>query len=131
MASKHCTIEELKPGMLLAQPILDDKGRTVVPEGSRLTPMHIKRLSKWGVESVTIILDDSNASQSGRHRSVAKTVLTSASEEERDRMRFIAESIQERFSDVDKDEIMSELKRLAVRHLILGSQNKAIPGTEI
>jgi hypothetical protein len=46
---RRITVEEAKPGMVLAEPLADLEGRTLVGQGTRLSPIHISRLRKWGV----------------------------------------------------------------------------------
>ncbi len=126
MPNKRYTVEELRPGMILAQQVDDDQGRTIMPEGARLTPMHIKRLQKWGLDSVVVAENDAGDPESSSIVS-AQGTIESASGEERETMRRIAEEVQQRFRDVDDDPVMAELKRLSVRHLVLNGST-AIPG---
>jgi hypothetical protein len=118
MANKRYSVQELRAGMILAQAVDDDHGRTIMPQGARLTPMHIKRLQKWGLESVLVAEDEAGDPESSSVVA-AQEVIESASGEERESMRRIAEEVQQRFRDADDDPVMAELKRLAVRHLVL------------
>jgi len=117
----------LRPGMALAQPILDDKGRTIMQEGARLTPMHIKRLEKWGIDAVQIAADGDAPSSSGQ--AAGRAQVQEASPEDRDRMRNVAKAVQERFSNIQDNPIMDELKRLTVRHLVL-QKHGSVPGLD-
>ncbi|MCX8030071.1 MAG: hypothetical protein N3A59_00635 [Thermodesulfovibrionales bacterium] len=47
-------IEDLKPGMKLAQSIENENGVVLIPEGTQLTSSHIDRLIKMGIISVLI-----------------------------------------------------------------------------
>lgn len=129
MPVRELPISELQPGMLLAQPVLNDKGRTVIPEDSRLTPMHLKRLEKWGIEKVSINDDDTSVIEKKEKQAAGQLTLQNASAEDREAMRNIALAIQTRFSNLQGNEIMDELKRLTVRHLVMAQQEgKALPG---
>ncbi len=128
MAADKTPVSELQPGMVLAQQIQDDKGRTIMPEGARLTPMHIKRLEKWGVDSV-LIDTEAGAKGEGKKEDAGKAALQAASSEDRDKMRSVAVAVQERFSNIGDNPVMNELKRLTVRHLVLKG-GESIPGLD-
>ncbi len=128
MGTTNCMLSDLQPGMVLAQPILDDKGRTIMQEGARLTPMAIRRLEKWGIEAVRVASGE-DANPPSSRRASGQTALQEASPEDRDRMRSVAAAVQERFQNVADDPIMDDLKRLAVRHLVLHAQ-ESVPGIE-
>ena len=51
---KMAKISELRPGMVLAQPLQDLAGRTLLKEGAELTESYIERISKWGFEAVAV-----------------------------------------------------------------------------
>ena len=51
---KLISFREAKPGMVLAQPIIDRHDRVIVNAGTRLTQLYISRLEKWGVEQLAI-----------------------------------------------------------------------------
>ena len=128
MGTTKCMLSDLQPGMVLAQPILDDKGRTIMQEGARLTPMSIRRLEKWGIDAVSVASGE-DASPPSSRRASGQAALQEASPEDRDRMRSVASAVQERFQNVADDPIMDDLKRLAVRHLVLHA-GESVPGIE-
>jgi len=117
MAITRLSVEELRPGMELAQTVLDDKGRTMLQEGSRLTPMFISRMGKWGVTAV-LIRQSSDTDTIARPASTGADILRDASEEERSRMRKIAQTVQTRFSNLTDSPLNAALKKITVRHLI-------------
>lgn len=51
---KRISVKEAEPGMVLARPIVDKQGRTIVNQGATLTQLYISRLEKWGVEELYI-----------------------------------------------------------------------------
>ena len=51
---KCISVKEAKPGMILARPITDQQGRTIVNEGASLSQVYISRLGKWGVDQLYI-----------------------------------------------------------------------------
>jgi hypothetical protein len=51
---KRINVKQAKPGMILAQPITDGQGRTIIKQGATLTKLYISRLDKWGVTEVCI-----------------------------------------------------------------------------
>ena len=107
MAGTKVPIGELQAGMVLAQQLQDDRGRTIMDEGARLTPMLIKRLEKWGEESVLVASHGDDAG--GQKEETDRSVLRAASSVERDRLRNVAAAVQERFSNIDDDPVMNVL----------------------
>jgi putative nucleotidyltransferase with HDIG domain len=45
---------DVKPGMIIAEDIMDANGRLILPEGTELAPKHSLALKMWGVASVPI-----------------------------------------------------------------------------
>ncbi len=117
MAVKRVPVQELRPGMIVAQAIEDDRGRTVIPAAARLTPMFIKRMGAWGITEV-LVEDDAADSEQASAAAQRPAILQDASQEERERMREIAMAVQLRFSNVPDTAVMGALKRIVVRHLV-------------
>lgn len=51
---KRISVKEAQPGMVLARPIADQQGRTIVNKGASLTQLYISRLGKWGIEELFV-----------------------------------------------------------------------------
>jgi hypothetical protein len=51
---EQVSIKDAKPGMVLAKPIIDKQGRTIVNAGATLSQLYISRLGKWGVADLFI-----------------------------------------------------------------------------
>jgi len=45
---------DLLPGMVLAEPLKDLAGRTLLKEGAELSESYIERIRKWGFEDVAV-----------------------------------------------------------------------------
>lgn len=125
MASSKLAIADLQPGMTLAQPILDNKGRTILPEGTRLTPMAINHLGKWGVEEVRIRKEQETTVH--KQQAVTGILPESASEKDLAFMRRVAEDVAKRFANLPPTEVNNELRRLALKHLITSGRG-TVPG---
>jgi hypothetical protein len=52
-------IDDIKEGMVLAQPIVNSFGQTLINSGIELKETHIRVLKTWSVRSVTIKEDES------------------------------------------------------------------------
>ncbi len=126
MGQRRLNLAELQPGMIVAQTILDNAGRTILQEGGRLTPLIISRLEKWGVTTVVIKTDDSGV-MAKPQAAAAAVDAASASEADREFMRQVAEAAIERFRNVENDPLMLELRKLAVAHLVRNGRG-AVPG---
>ena len=56
--SSLINVEELKPGMILAAPIMNRYGQILLNSGVELMPKHMKLFKTWGIKVITI-KDDS------------------------------------------------------------------------
>jgi len=54
-------LSETKPGDVVAEPILNDRGMVILPKGAELTAPVIGRLKKMNVTEVALEGDDPNA----------------------------------------------------------------------
>lgn len=48
------SIHDIALDSVLAEPILDRAGRTILPSGTRLTPTIVRRLELWSVATVSV-----------------------------------------------------------------------------
>lgn len=51
---KHVGIEELKPGVILGQPVKNRQGVLLLEAGVRITKKNIRIFKSWGVTGVTV-----------------------------------------------------------------------------
>lgn len=126
MRNERLPIDKLEPGMTTAEAVHDQKGRVIIPAGARLTPMHIKGLHKWGVDSVAI----QSAEESGGGETTepsGKNVLATGSAEEQEFMRRVALEVTQKFANLEDSKFNQSFKKLAVKHLVLGGRG-AVPG---
>ena len=54
----HLTLDQARPGMILATDVMDRRGRLLVPRGKELTERHLGALRMWGVPNIEIEGDD-------------------------------------------------------------------------
>ena len=52
--TKRILLMNLLPGMEISRPVITDEGRTVLNEGTIMTPSLVERLRQWGITSVHI-----------------------------------------------------------------------------
>jgi len=52
------SIEQVTTGMVLAGPVVDRRGRLLIPAGKSLTDKHLGALKMWGIPHVEIEGDD-------------------------------------------------------------------------
>lgn len=124
MATKKIGTEEAKVGMVLASPISDAQGRVIMAAGSRLTPVHVKRFSRWGVTELLIEVDEGSGepvSTPDKEESAATQQLDKAY------MQEMALVFNERFENVAGNELMEQVKKAAFKAVVLAGRG-AIPG---
>ena len=59
------SVEQVVPGMVLSGPVVDRRGRLLIPAGKSLTEKHVSALKMWGVPHVEIEGDDEEAHDVG------------------------------------------------------------------
>ncbi|PCJ59480.1 MAG: hypothetical protein COA79_10550 [Planctomycetota bacterium] len=102
-------IEDLKTGDVIKSEIKDGTGRVVVKIGSKVTPLLLKRLAKWGVKNVEI---------EGQEPKVeAKKVEKVAEKKPQNINKELVIRIAKKFSRVREDPFMDKLMKLTIKHL--------------
>jgi len=64
---KYISLDEIKPGMTLAAPVVNRYGQVVIASGIELQVHHIERLKTWGVFQVSIQSESDNGSGINQH----------------------------------------------------------------
>ena len=59
--STMLAIEQVKPGMIISETLLDVKGDVLLPKGATLTPAIISSLQRRGIEVLAILGEESAA----------------------------------------------------------------------
>lgn len=102
---KKITAAEAQAGDIVAEPVLNEQGRTLLPEGSRLSAAVISRLEGWGVHELTIKSDDPDpAAEAGASDSA-------------DGDEGLLAALDHRFEAWADDATMMRIKSIARRHL--------------
>ena len=73
-------VEELRPGMIVAQPVLSDTGQILLEKGIFLTQDFIGNLSNWKISHVSIVRPNTSLSSNCRFFCIYKDTLTSVEE---------------------------------------------------
>ncbi|MBI4576919.1 MAG: hypothetical protein HY722_11715 [Planctomycetes bacterium] len=107
-------VEELKEGMILAEPILDPVGRVLLGKGEELSALYIGKLSKWGILEVQV---ESPLTTLGELKGAGQRPEPALSEEEE---RRIHAEVAHRFEQVARDEHMELVRAVALKHLLRG-----------
>ena len=47
-------LKAVEPGLILAEPVLNQFGQTLLPRGVELQPRHLKVLKTWGCKTVRV-----------------------------------------------------------------------------
>jgi hypothetical protein len=105
----NLNIEELKPGMILAQPIRNHQGVLLLEAGVKITKKNIRILKSWGVSEINIKGDSA--------KSEAQTKDTEIRLKESLEMQ-----LKERFSNVLDDPVMVEIFNAARKLLMKASR---------
>ncbi len=124
-------IEEVVPGMKLAEPITNASGVTVMPTGIRLTPMFIARIRKWNIEALDVLVDKSRPDTAARRAATARKAAEAAHPRETPRdgeraltaeqeefARATAVEISRPFVNVKTNPLMMSLRAAVIKELV-------------
>ena len=90
-------VQEAKVGDMLAEPIVDRQGRTLLPKGAKLSPAVLSRLQGWGVSELHIEGQSAWASDKSSAELLAE--------------------LEHRFADWQDQPLMKQIADIARRHL--------------
>ncbi len=93
-------ISDIKPGMKIAAPVLNQKGLLLLPEGTTLTEKHFFILESWGITEANI----DGVSTSGNKLDIS--MLDPAA------VNALNNNLQRRFPDTKESDVMSEILRI-------------------
>ena len=106
-------IEDIKPGMILENPVKNNQGVLLLEAGAKITKKNIRIFKSWGVASVAV--------KGGEPRANGTTGQPQPQIKESDEM-----LLKEKFADVLDDPVMVEIFNAASRQLhkdLLNSEN--------
>jgi len=106
-------IEDLKPGLILENPVKNNQGVLLLEAGAKVTKKNIRIFKSWGVTSVAV--------KGGEPRANGTAGQPQPQIKESDEM-----SLKEKFADVLDDPVMVEIFNAASRQLhkdLLSSEN--------
>ena len=104
-------IEDLKAGMILAQPVQSQQGLLLLDAGAKITKKNIRIFKSWGVNEIAIKGDLTETT--GEGKPPADVVKESVKVE-----------LKKKFSDVLDNSVMAEIFKAASNQLIKNLQNK-------
>ena len=102
--SKLVKIDDLQPGMVMDRDVKNLQGAILLKQDNAVTERHIKIFKTWGVQSVFI-----------REALTSEDLGGKTPEEVVDeQIREFQKILDDKFSDVSDDEIMTNIKNLAL-----------------
>jgi hypothetical protein len=101
----NLNIEDVKPGMILAQPVRNQQGVLLQEAGARISKKSIRIFKSWGVLEVPI-------------KSRLPEAASHAKASEIEDKEVLAKQLKEKFSDVLEDPIMLEIFKAAKNQLL-------------
>ena len=60
---RSINVERAHEGMVLAAPVIDRRGRLLIPEGASLSERHVQALMVWGVAKIEVEGDEPEGAQ--------------------------------------------------------------------
>jgi len=100
----HVNIEDLKTGMILAQPVKNNQGVLLLDADAKITPKNIRIFKSWGVNKIYVKgnLTASKGSEGEPENQIKVTVEM---------------ELKEKFCDVLDDPVMVEIYKAASNQL--------------
>ncbi len=101
---RRITAAEAQAGDTVAEPVINDQGRTLLPKGARLSAAVLSRLQGWGVNELSVEGEDAAPTEA-------------ATEAGTDADAGLLEGLEHRFEGLEGDPVMMHIKSVAHRHL--------------
>jgi hypothetical protein len=98
-------IDQLKPGMILSEPVHNQSGLLLLEKDASLTKRRIWMLKTWGIEKVSV---------KGKSKADGNKTIVEA---ELETIESIEKELQAKFADVIDDPVMQEILKAAARQL--------------
>jgi len=96
---REIAVGQAQVGDIVAEPVVNDQGRVLLPKGAKLSPAVLSRLQGWGVNELRVEGEDDTEDGDGGDGGA------------------LIEALEHRFSEWEGDELMQEIKRVARGHL--------------
>ena len=97
-------LDELKPGMILAEPVRNQSGSLLLEKDASLTKKRIWMLKTWGVDKVSV---------KGKPKEGGKATI----ETELENKEAIEKELRAKFEDTIDDPVMETIMKAAARQL--------------
>jgi len=97
-------IDELKPGMILAEPVVNQSGSLLLEKDASLTKRRIWMLKTWGIDKVSV---------EGRSKKEGKAAI----ETELETKEAIEQELRAKFGGTINDPVMEAIMKAAARQL--------------
>jgi hypothetical protein len=101
---RKITADEAQAGDIVAEPVINEQGRTLLPKGARLSASVLTRLAGWGVVELAIEGEPDAAS-------IAAEVAAPEADED------LLAALDHRFASWAQESTMMHIKSVARRHL--------------
>jgi hypothetical protein len=115
-AMARMLLEALSPGMKLSKPICNVNGLLLLRAGEVLTAKHLAIFKTWGIREADVVRDDAAEPEATAEILASPEVLAAAEREIARRFRR---------ADVAKDPVMADLKRVAMKRLVVRLTSQA------
>ncbi len=96
---RDIAVGEAEVGNVVAEPVVNDQGRVLLPRGARLSAAVLSRLAGWGVSRLHVEGEDPEEPQTGQTAEA------------------VDEELDLRFSGWEDDDLMMAIKDVARQHL--------------
>ncbi len=135
-------IDQIVPGMTLAEPITNGSGVTLMPAGIRLTPMFIARIRKWNIDTLDVFTEPRRPDTGVRRAPAARKAAEARPDDsgpdkpdggenevpgEREEFaRATAIEISRPFVSVKSNPLMMQLRASVIKRLVLHGKNGTV-----
>ena len=99
---REIAVGEAQVGDIIVEPIVNDKGRVLLPPGARLSAAVLSRLQGWGVHRLKVEGEEPEGDSADEGE---------AADESRE------QALELRFAHWEDDELMMAIKQIARQHL--------------
>ena len=109
--NKAYTLETIKEGMEIGEPVINNFGQTLLPSGLKISARHINLLKTWNIDKVFIV--DKDSDENGENKQISEETKA-----------YIEKQLSLRFNWIPENEFEKDIYQLT--YISIAKEIKAI-----
>lgn len=130
MPIQEIPVSDVQSGMITMKDIQDQNGRVLIHAGSRLSPVAIRRLPKWDINTIFVECEDLVAETEKKIEETIKQDIVTEAKIDKELIAELAKKLRGRFKGIPQDEFYKTYMLVLIKYLMDNDNNGngIIPG---